>query len=394
MAISSNKVSIVLTVSLIAGQIVKIPLVDLRGLAILDITIIFLALLGLKKMIFQKKSLDFKNLPLNFYFLSLFLVIAGVSLLLNPLNLNFDQFLISGLYFFRLVLFIVIFYLIIKKILVFNTSNIFIYSGFSLALLGILQFIFIPDLRFLRISGWDPHFFRAVSTFLDPNFLGGFLVLSLLSLYYTEIEGKKIKLSLLILVYFCLALTFSRSSYLFFFVSFFTLGILTKSAKIILSSILLSIVLLATFYIYEISIATPRNIDRNESAQSRLDTWTQGINLFLKHPLFGVGFNSYKYALEKYNLADKVQINTRGSASNDSSLLFVLSTTGILGFGLFFSFIISTLHISGIKNRKDKSGQIIFCGLISLLVNSFFVNSLFYPAILTWLILYVGSLKQ
>ncbi len=391
MSISLNKISILLIISLIVGQLLKFPVTLLRGPALLDITIIFLSLLGIYKFYLKKQS--YGNLPLYFYLFVIFILVCIISLLLNPLSLSLNQILISSLYITRLSIFAIFFYFVFKKILVFNAPEIFIYSGVILSILGILQFIFIPDLGFLETFGWDPHYLRAVSTFLDPNFLGGFLILSLLNIYLFDFKKQKVKITLFSLVYVCLALTFSRSSYLFFLISSLSLGFLLKSGRILKFSILLTLVLFVIFYIYQINITIPRNINRGDSAQNRLDTWAQGFRLFLKHPIFGVGFNTYKFALEKYKFANVAQINSRGSASNDASLLFVLSTTGIIGFMVFLSFITSILYFS-MKNKETNLGSLVFSGVLGLLVNSFFINSIFYPSILIWLILYLGSLKS
>lgn len=167
---------------------------------------------------------------------------------------------------------------------------------------------------------------------------------------------------------------------------------LIKSKKILFLSLLLTLILFLNFYVYQLKVAIPRNIDRSDSATSRLDTWTQGFELFLKHPVLGIGFNSYKYALEKYHLADNTQIAQKGSASNDASLLFILSTTGFLGFSSFLLFLGSSLYFSFLM-RKTTTGKLVFSGISGLLVNSIFINSLFYPAVFIWLILYLGSLK-
>lgn len=391
MSLSLNKISTILTASLIAGQILKLPVIDIRGPAILDITLIFLGLLGLLKTL--PKKVNFKNLPLFFYAFILFIFVCVISLILNPLDLGLPLLLVSGFYILRLFFFSLLLFFVLRKILIFNINEIFIYAGVILSILGILQFIFIPDLRFLQTSGWDPHYFRAVSTFLDPNFLGGFLVLSLLSTFLYEFKNQKLRIFFLSLLYICLTLTFSRSSYLFFFVSFFSLGLLARSKRLFSFSILLTLTLFLNFYIYQLTVAVPRNIDREDSAMNRFDTWNQGLELFLKHPVFGVGFNNYKYALEKYKLTNNAQINQRGSASNDASLLFVLSTTGLIGFVVFLLFIISSL-LYGLRSRGVSSGQIVFSGILGLLVNSIFINSVFYPLIFIWLILYLGALKE
>ena len=132
-------------------------------------------------------------------------------------------------------------------------------------------------------------------------------------------------------------------------------------------------------------MATPRGIDRIKSAEFRLNTWQQGWTLFQNHPLLGVGFNAYRYAIREYNLGDAEFLKSHGSNSNDSSLLFVASTTGAVGF-IIYLFFMGTLL---------KEGHIVLkASIVGLLVQSTFSNSLFFPPILLWLILNASSPKK
>lgn len=51
------------------------------------------------------------------------------------------------------------------------------------AWLGIVQFIFVPDTRFIHILGWDDHYYRLIGTHLDPGFMGMLLVMFILGLW-------------------------------------------------------------------------------------------------------------------------------------------------------------------------------------------------------------------
>src|SRR3990170_8831618 len=44
------------------------------------------------------------------------------------------------------------------------------------AVLGWIQYLWLPDLRDLKYIGWDDHYFRLFGTFLDPAFMGIILV--------------------------------------------------------------------------------------------------------------------------------------------------------------------------------------------------------------------------
>ena len=49
--------------------------------------------------------------------------------------------------------------------------------------LAFLQYLLLPDTRFLSILGWDDHYYRMIGTLFDPGLTGILLVLTLLCLY-------------------------------------------------------------------------------------------------------------------------------------------------------------------------------------------------------------------
>ncbi len=327
----------------------------------------------------------------------MFIVVAILSLLFTPLKLNPFQYLFSLSYIARFILFISLALLISqKKLPNFNQNLVLIASGSILSILGIFQLIFIPNLSFLAEQGWDPHYFRTVSTFLDPNFLGAYLILTLILLVQSsKFISKKIKIVLFIVVYLALITTFSRSSFVLFITSFLTLAFFKKSLPILFLTILLVFGFGLSYFSYSKLVTKPRNISRTNSAQFRLNSWQQGFQEFLKSPILGVGFNSYRFALDEYHLAPQNQLQAKGSSSNDSSLLFVLATTGVIGliFYLFFLFTLFKTAFSKIDTNKNISIALI-AGLTGLLVNSFFINSLFYPFILIWIVLTLSQLLK
>ncbi|MBI2596998.1 O-antigen ligase family protein [Candidatus Daviesbacteria bacterium] len=372
-----NLASLILTFTIISGQLIKLPLGN-GGIILLDVAVLALSVLGLVKLKFKLKK------PPLFLTAALTFILTGVlSLILTPLNLQLPQYLISFSYAIRFCIYILLGWEIYSGAypsLKNKIPAVLSFSGLILAILGLVQFYFLPDLRFLTKAGWDPHYFRAVSTFLDPNFLGAYLVLTLLLLFQNLSKVKKWKILTLGIIYFALLVTFSRGAYLAFFVTFTMLSFLNKSLRQMLLTISLSLGLLLGFHLYQTGVAQPRGINRSQSAQSRQNSWQQGWQLFQTHPIFGVGFNAYRYGLKTYNLGDEQFLKTHGSSTNDSSLLYVAATTGILGF-LTYIFFLFTLVKSG-WNQK-----FLPAALLGLIAQSFFANTLFYPPLLIWVIL-------
>lgn len=370
----------ILALAIISGQLIKLPIAGQGGATVLDLTVILFCLLGLIKLKFRltKPSLFLKSALV-------FIFIAVLSLILTPLHLRTEEILISFFYTVRFAFYTLLCWIILSgafPALKNNIQKILIFSGLILAVSGLIQFLFLPDLTFLTADGWDPHYFRTVSTFLDPNFAGAYFVLTLLLL----IEGRNILKGrvlyiLFAILYLALLTTFSRSSYLMFLVSGIILAFFQKSIKLLLSTVILFLILLLGFQIYVQLVASPRNIDRAQSASSRFNTWEQGGILFQKFPIFGVGFNAYRYGLKEFNLGDEQFLKSHGASSNDSSLLSVASTTGVIGLTAYFIFLISLFKYSYPKNL------VLMSTIGGLLIHSIFSNSLFYPPILSWIML-------
>lgn len=372
-----NAINLILILAIISGQLIKLPLPVLGGVTMLDIVVFAFCLLGLTKIWFK-----FKKPPLFIFGGLMFIFIAILSLLLTPLNLIPLEFVTSFLYTVRFAIYIFFGLLIFSGAFPFlNKKQILIASGVGLAILGLIQFIFLPDLRFLANIDLDPHFYRTVSTFLDPNFAGAYFVLTLILIVneYMTLTLKSYKKNLLFLtIYLALLTTFSRSSYLMFLVSFLISSFLRKSVKMAFLTIVLFIFLIISFRISTQIVNRVISLDRNQTASYRLSTWQQGLKIFSRNPVLGVGFNAYNFALRHYRLGNEQFLRGKGSTTNDSSLLYILSTTGALGLLAYSLFIFGMIKIS-----KINMAPIIF----GLLTHSFFVNSLFYPFTIVWLIL-------
>lgn len=343
-------------------------------------------MIGLLKLKFKFKKPAFLIPAL------IFILIALLSLFLTPLRLISAEYLTALSYTGRFFIYLLFSWLIfsgafpkIQK----NLGKILTFAGISLAVLGLLQLIFFPDLRFLTVAGWDPHYFRTVSTFLDPNFTGAFFVLALIT--FTSYLGdrneatRRVLYIIFAVLYLALLTTFSRSSYAMFLISGLTFSFIKKSKKYALITLILFAFLLYGFQIYNRLVAEPRNISRDQSASFRLSTWQQGFAIFGKNPILGVGFNTYRYALREYQLGDAEFLKSHGSSGNDSSLLFVASTTGIIGLLAYLYFLFSILG----SNR-----QILLPAVLGLIAHSLFSNSLFYPPILGWLMFMSAGPKR
>ena len=78
----------ILTLAIIAGQLIKLPLGTHGGVTLLDISVIILCLLGLTSLKFH-----LKKPPLSVLAAIIFILIALFSLVLTPLHLTPVEYL-------------------------------------------------------------------------------------------------------------------------------------------------------------------------------------------------------------------------------------------------------------------------------------------------------------
>jgi hypothetical protein len=109
--------------------------------------------------------------------------------------------------------------------------------------------------------------------------------------------------------------------------------------------------------------------------------------VFGDKPVLGVGFDNLRYEFERRDLFKVFSENGGHSGAGvDSSLIFILATTGVLGLASFLFF-----WGMVIKNSKGEFKLFLVCLLLGLLVDSQFINSLFYPPIMLVIFLLAGS---
>ena len=311
--------------------------------------------------------------PLGFWLLAIL-----ASLAVNLPHLTSRQLLISGLYPLRWFLYAAL-YLAVAPLPEKSRSLIrpgLIFAGLTVSFVGLLQYIFLPDVSFLKTLDWDDHYYRLVGSFLDPGFTGAILVLALILAVEKILQNPLQKLFwfLSLGVYTTLALTYSRATYLMYLVAFVVISLARRSSKIFLVA---ALVLFFTLLVLPRPFGEGVRLTRENSAWARLRNWQQSAEIWSKHPLFGVGFNAYRYAT---NSSSK----SHDGAGADSSLLLVAATTGLLGL-LSYLYILKRLFLQG---RND---LVFIASFFAVLVHSAFNNTLFYPWIMEWLWLLLAT---
>lgn len=324
----------------------------------------------------------------------IFSLVAFLSLVASIRLFSLAEVLVGSLYLARFLAYFCLFPLLIgterhKKDLFYR---VLVFSGFLVALGGWIQLVIFPDLGPLVPYGWDPHYYRLVSTLLDPNFTGAVLVFALL-LWTREYLNGSIRSLVFwggaLFLYASIVYTFSRSAYLMFLASFIALGYL-KSWRIGLIALLAFVLSLRVNPRVEERLVGAVSIDA--SAGHRVTSWKRSLFIFKRHPILGVGFNNFRAAQLRLGFIDPQDpsLGGHGGAGVDSGFLFVLATTGAMG-GISFTYFLFGVFKELISSAKSSLGSLVaLAALFGLLFHTQFVNSLFYPSIMVFLFSSLG----
>jgi hypothetical protein len=338
--------------------------------------------------------------PKIFRYLTNFLLITLFSFIFSIFIFKTPTVIYGFLYFVRLVAYVYFFVYVYNFVHVWNFVNIKPQNkkllldcllGVSLisVVFGWIQFFAVPSIKPLFIFGWDMHTFRLVGTFLDPAFLGLIIVFGLLISLVRLIETKKkIYIPMIIFLLISLAFTYSRASYLAFLAGAIALGILKKKIKYILY---LGIALIILIMVLPTSRNHSIEFFRSFSVIDRINNYKETLQIIKKFPVFGIGFDNLCLARNRYiGIESYLSHSCSGS---DSSLLFILATTGVAGF-IIFHFMIYQVF-KAIPPRRWKWNTILISCAIALFIDSLFSNSLFYPWIMGYMIILLAvSIKE
>lgn len=339
-----------------------------------------------------------------FFTIMVFPAICLISLFVNLPKLLPNEFFVSISYLVRWFLYASL-YLIVRR---FDTSFkkkvmiSMVIAGTGIVVGGYIQYFFYPSLRNLYYAGWDEHLYRIFSSFLDPNYAGAFFVLLFLLVapFFLQNFIKKnitkalffglLELSILIAVF----LTYSRSAFIMLFVSVFFFLIMFKKKRVFLLFTLFSLAIF--LFLPRLSQTEGTNIFRVTSSLARVTSAQHAIQIFIDNPIIGVGFNAYRYAQFRYGFLNHSDwLTSHSGAGAENSFLFILATTGILGFAsyLYFWFALYryewNLFIK-VKNMDKFFPAVVLASFVGLFINSFFINSLFYPLFMEWMWILLG----
>ncbi len=241
------------------------------------------------------------------------------------------------------------------------------------SLVSLVQYFLYPNLRNLQYLGWDPHQYRLFGSYLEPVIAGTMAVLILFLIWREKIFSSKLTTSfvssvLLVII----ALTFSRNIYISLILSVGFLTIWKKNWKLLIFFV---VFFLGLLLIIPKPFGEGVNLWRQYSITSRMTNYKEGWQIFLKKPVFGVGYNHLREARKSSLFDSQGSGVSHAGASFDSSYLLILTTLGLPGLLLFF-YLLSSFFL-----LECNSSLLLASSLFFLIISSFFDNLLLHPMV-------------
>jgi O-antigen ligase len=269
------------------------------------------------------------------------------------------------------------------------------------AAFGIIQSAFLPDFAFIVYPDaipyidWDLQGNRLVSTFLDPNYAGTFIMFGLIFVHARGAELRPPSYPLLALFWIALFLTLSRSTIIATFLGLMLLAFRTRSFRKLFVP-LLCLVLVGTLAADQLIqfAATYNKLTLIEaSALSRLADWLLAWRIFIDNPIIGVGYNTFGIVRAAYGAAATGAM----AFGSDGGVLYMAAVSGIVGVALLGA-VLWRFMILGWRTYKTETlpqsvrvlGLTLHVWVPSLLIQSAASNSIFYPFIIGLLFLMGG----
>lgn len=342
------------------------------------------------------------QLPISIYFF-LYIGLASVSLIYTPNFSSAISFISTtiALYFFAIWL-----------INFLKTENEFKVIVFILLLCNIL----LAGLIFYQILTFDPwkivdvalsetgeKILRPSGTFIDPNVAAAHIVVGLLYgislLFYAKSKASlKYLLSFAILIsIFGIVLTFSRTVWISLLAGILSLLFFQSKKNNLL------ILFIFTFFISVIIFFTPYGTFITErvssifdlmgdvSIRTRLSLIISGFNMFIDHPLLGIGYRGFPIYYDYYidPLAPQVLLYVKESHTLLITLLAEMSIWGVIIVFLWFKRVILDINLL-LKFNLTPIKKAVLIGslanIISFIVYSFFYGNIFPHFNFLWLI--------
>jgi len=295
------------------------------------------------------------------------------SLVIGSWNFNVFQNLIGFLYLSRLVMYLIFFLCLnfwkkqereIDRILMSG----FYFFVVMIILFGLGQYLLYPNLRNLYYLGWDPHQFRIFATFFDTTTAG--VIFAMTVTYLLAKPGKHVVKAVAAVSFILMLLTYSRVTFISFIIS--SIHFLKTRISLKYMSLLFTIFV-------GLLVLLPRpfgegvKLERLFTVYSRTEDINQGLQLFSKSPLLGVGYNRIGFFKDK----NDGKFPSHATFGFSSSYIIILASAGIVGFIAFLLWLVN-LFRKGSSVSKTILILILVASLFDNVILNSFVMTLFF----------------
>lgn len=245
-------------------------------------------------------------------------------------------------------------------------------AGGLMLILGWLQYLTLPDTRWLAVLGLDDHYYRLIGPLLDPNFTGLIGVFLIIITSAVSYWGVAIAATLTV------GTTFSRASFLSLLTSLIVFiwrsPTADRSRRARMAAVLLCI-LMSAVWLAPKPGGEGVALTRTSTINARLGQYSALTQQWQTQPvtfLIGRGLFSPK------GKADSSLGISNRATQPDSSMLLVLEFFGLAGV------LVLLWHMPDLVRLLVRAGPTQQALLAALVVHSGFNNSLLEPFTLLW----------
>lgn len=270
-----------------------------------------------------------------------------------------------------------------------------LFSGFMIVLFGFLQYFFLPDTRFLFFLGWDDHYYRLISTLLDPSFTGLLLCLLFFAVHMIPRSENTLRQQWLFamktggsfLILFALALTYSRASFLALGISI--LGVLLsffikKNWKEAVLFLFYLLFLVGTIPLLPRRGGEGVRLERTSTVIARTSSLTEELSLLHNADwLIGKGMFVSPFPQDT-PFRTQFEVPSHGNVP-DNWIILILLGSGVVGLALFSGVLLEIFKI------LLRTNIWVFVSLVTILISGLFSAGVFYPFTMVFFSLMVIS---
>ncbi len=257
-----------------------------------------------------------------------------------------------------------------------------ILSGVAVLYFGFLQYFFMPDMRWLFFLGWDDHYYRLLSTLLDPGFVGILFILTFCAVQ-TLFLRNYLKVCISAMFMLGILLTYSRATY----VAFLTVCILgslhswwcgRKGKGVVLVAYVVCFLFSLPFLPHPGGEGV--RLERTASVHARTENITSAVSTMKPVDwVIGKGiFMPLRPSVTEFAQPDHARLP-------DNWIVFILTGMGVVGLALFL------ISVGKIFIEFYRKNVWLALSVFAVLVHGLFNATIVYPFVVLFMLMFAVS---